>query len=96
MAKLASMPQQAIVDAFKGTVDFYYYRGTPCARMWPTWHKRLPYPNEQANQNVFTYAARSWLELPEYVKLLFQDMAAGIGLNRRDLFMRCYLNGNRF
>jgi len=96
MAKLTTMPAEAIVDAFKGTIDFFYYRGTPVVRKWPHWPKRTPLPDERANQETFTYAARSWIELPEYVKLLYQDMAAGIGLNRRDLFMRCYLSGNRF
>ncbi|MBA7645467.1 hypothetical protein ES703_53225 [subsurface metagenome] len=96
MVRLKVMPQQAIVDYWKGIVDFYYCMGIPCARKWPHWPKRVSYPLEKANQDSFAYAAQAWKNLPEYVKLLYQDMAAGIGLNRRDLFMRSYLNGNPF
>ena len=38
MAKVSGLPVKDIIRAFKGTLDFYVYRGIYCVRAWP----RLP------------------------------------------------------
>ena len=35
MAKLIALPHQAIIDGFKGTIDFYVWKGLSVARKWP-------------------------------------------------------------
>ena len=93
MARLTALPEQAIIDGFKGTVDFYYNNGIPCARKWPHWAKRKPYPAERANQEAFAYAAKMWKDLPEYLKLLYIDMSAGGRFSGFDVYMKCYMCG---
>lgn len=96
MATLDRMPQQAIVDYFRGVVDFYYWKGIPCARRWPHWTKRTATGREKANQDAFAYAIMSWSDLPPFVRQCFYDMTAGTGMTARDFFVRCYLKGNPF
>lgn len=35
MARLHNMPSEHIIEALKGVVDFYFWKGIPCARAWP-------------------------------------------------------------
>lgn len=35
MAKLAHLPDNIVIAATKGVLDWYVYRGVPCARTWP-------------------------------------------------------------
>lgn len=93
MAKLTAMPEQAIVDGFKGTIDFYYWRGIPCARKWPHWPPREPTPREKANQDLFGYAAHLYSSLPAVIIEAFREMALGTPYTCRDLFMRSYISG---
>lgn len=84
-----------IISAFKGTVDFYLWKGIPCARAWPHWPKREPTPQERANQQTFAYAAKAWALLSEYLKEMYRQMAAGTDWTARDIFTRCYISGHR-
>lgn len=93
MARLLAMPAQAIVDGFKGVLDFYLWKGIACVRKWPYHPKRKPYPAEKANQDRFARGARAWDPLPEHVKVQYRRMAAGTAFTPRDLFMRLYLVG---
>ena len=95
MAVLKQLPSQAIISALKGTVDFYLWKGLPCARAWPHWPKRVPYPTEKAAQDRFAYAAKAWALLPEYLKEMYRQMVAGTDFTARDMFTRLYLTGNR-
>lgn len=96
LVKLQVLPQQAEIDRLAGVVDFYAYKGQPCARKWPHWPKRVAYAREKANQDRFGYAIHAWNTLPEYIKQMYRNMAAGTSLTARDLFMRSYINGNPF
>ncbi|GAI21985.1 unnamed protein product, partial [marine sediment metagenome] len=44
MAVITKMPGMAIVNGFKGTLDFYVHCGTNCVRKWPRspGHSRAP------------------------------------------------------
>lgn len=35
MPVLNALPAEAVIIALRGKVDFYYWRGIPCARKWP-------------------------------------------------------------
>ena len=96
MARLRRMPSEAIIDAFKGKLDFYYCMGIPCVRKWPHWPKRVPTPIEKANQDSFAYCAKSWTDLPEYLKEMYRQCAATTNLTARDIFTACYMNVERF
>lgn len=93
MAVLTQMPEQAIIDQFKGLIDFYLWKGIPCARRWPRWGKREPTPEEKANQDKFAYCNAIAPYLPEYIKDQYKRMAAGTSLTWRDLWVRAYMTG---
>lgn len=89
------MLSQAMIDRLKGTIDYYYWKGIPCARKWPHWPARAPYPAEKANQDSFAYATKMWRFLPEFLKAQYIDMAVSTPVTGRDIFMRAYMNAAR-
>lgn len=93
MAVLSKMPNQAVITGFYGVVDFYLWKGIPCARMWPVWDPRDPHPLEKANQDDFAYIAREAKNLPEYMIQQYRDQAAGTTLTWRDLAIQAYMKG---
>jgi len=93
MARLSNMPSQAIVDGFKGVVDFYVYKDTAVARKWPRWHTRESYPAEAANQADFAYVNKLAGSLPEYLINQYKRMAAGTPFSWKDLLVRAYMKG---
>jgi len=93
MAVLTQMPQQHIIDGFKGVVDFYEYKGIPCARKWPVWHPRQPSDTERAAQEAFAYINRIASQLPEYIKDQYHRMAVGTPWTWKDLLVKAYIHG---
>ena len=93
MGKLKAMPAEAIIDGFKGTIDFYFYMGVPCFRKWPKSPGRLRAPAVQAGWASFAYASREWNNLSEDVRRAYEIMAGDSGLSGRDMFARSYLSG---
>lgn len=92
MAKLAGMPQQAIVDGFKGTIDFYLWMGIPVARSWPR-RRTIPFtPQEKANWPLFATAVKVWANSPVYVQDAYRSMSSASSLSGRDLASKLYLN----
>lgn len=53
MAIVETPLTEAQILGFKGTVDFYYFRGKVVARQWPEKRKIPPTANEAANQTFF-------------------------------------------
>lgn len=93
MARLDALPEQAIISAMKGTVDYYLWRGIPCARMWPRWPKRDPHPDEKANQDAFAYVQSHLSLLPDYLIDQYKRMAVGTPWTWRDLLLSTYMKG---
>jgi len=93
MGKLKVMPQQAIIDGFKGTIDFYVYMGIPCFRKWPKSPGKLRAPAVMATWASFSYIANKWLLLPDEIRAAYEEMASGTGMTGRDMFTRSYLSG---
>ena len=89
------MPEQAIVDEYKGLIDFYYWNGIPCARKWPVHKPRIPTERERAAQIAFTEAAQMWKQLDPFIKAQYKQMAVGVKASARDIFTRGYLGGTK-
>lgn len=89
------MPNQAIIDSFKGVLDFYYWNGIPCVRKWPVHKPRIPSDRELAARQTFADAAHMWNQLPPFIKAWYNRMAAGVRATGRDIFMRGYLGGTK-
>ncbi|GAH27142.1 unnamed protein product [marine sediment metagenome] len=93
MAILKVLPHQAIIDGFKGKIDFYMHRGIACARKWPRSPGHLRAPAVMAQWPTFTEAAQGWVKLTEEERQAYRDLASGTGLSGRDLFTRSYIKG---
>jgi len=93
MAKLTKMPSLAIINGFKGSIDYYVYMGLPCARKWPRspGHKRAP--DVEAQWPNFTNATKLWQRLSPEVQQTYIDLASSTTLRGFDWFMRGYLAG---
>jgi hypothetical protein len=87
------MPYQAIIDGFKGKIDFYVHDGVPCARKWPRSPGHDRAPAVEAQWPLFTEAVQLWPTLPADIQAAYNKMAEGTGLSGRDLFERAYISG---
>lgn len=93
MTVLTALPSQAIINGFKGTVDFYLWKGVACARKWPRWRRRTATPEEAANQDAFRYINQVAGSLDPYIIAQYQAMAAGTPFTWKDLLVRAYMKG---
>lgn len=93
MAKLANMPSTAIIDGFKGVIDYYVHDGIPCARRWPRSPSAPRAPAVQATWQVFIDAVALWPTLSPAVMQAYKDMAVDTTLTGRDYFMKSYMIG---
>jgi len=103
MAKLKALPELAIIDGFKGKVDYYVYhptcdpelrgKGIPCARRWPRSPGKRRAAAVEAQWPKFSYISGKWLTLSKEIQDAYRDMATGTGLSGRDFFTRGYLSG---
>jgi len=87
------MPHEAIIAGFKGTIDFYYWKGIPVARSWPKSPGKLRSQAVMAQWPTFIYAAREWVNLSPAVQAAYKELATNSGLSGRDMQVRSYLQG---
>lgn len=87
------MPNQAIIDGFKGKIDYYLYMGIPCARKWPVWRPRKPHPLEKAGQDDFAAINKAAPFLPVEFIDAYKDMAVSTPFTWKDLLVRSYMRG---
>jgi len=93
MARLVILPNQGIIDGFKGTVDFYLWKGVPCARAWPRKPTKQRSAKVQQTWPAFSYAAKEWLNLTKIVQDAYIKLATNSGLTSREMQVRSYLTG---
>lgn len=93
MAKLKVLPAQAVIDGFKGKLDYYIHDGIPCVRRWPRSPGKRRAPAVEAQWAVWKYASQEWSNLSDVVQAAYREQAAGTPLSGRDLFTRSYLSG---
>lgn len=92
MAKLAAMPSLAIISGYKGTIDFYLWRGIPVARSWPRspGHRRAA--AVEAQWPVFTAASQLWNKVSPELQAAYNTMASGSTMSGRDMATKLYIN----
>lgn len=64
-----------------------------CARKWPIWKPRAPYPNEAANQQEWATLNRAWSTLQPFVQDAYRHMVVGSTLTGKDLYVISYYRG---
>lgn len=93
MAKITAMIGEKIISGFKGTLDFYFYMGTPCVRKWPVSPGHIRTQGVMAGWTPFSYASREWKNLSPAVRRAYEIMAGDSGLSDKDMFTRAYMKG---
>jgi hypothetical protein len=93
MAKIGAMPSMAIIDGFRGVIDYYERDGVACVRSWPRWKLTKRAPAVEAQTLKFAYANAAALALPAYVIATWQFLAKQSNLTWRDWLVRAYLGG---
>ena len=94
MAKLNAMPSQAIVDGLAGCVDFYLWRGIPCARKWPRCTAIPRTTGEQLAAAEFAYINKQAKNVPPNIQATYIELAAASSLTWKDWLTRLYLSGS--
>ena len=92
MAKLVALPEQAIINGFKGTLDYYVWMGIPCCRSWPRARTVPITPQEKAQWQTFTDASQLWNTLDQATKNAYNKMASGSTMSGRDVMVKLYIN----
>lgn len=91
MAKIVKMPSMAIVNGFKGTIDFYVHQGQLCVRKWPRSPGHDRAPAVQAQWPAFAWAATNWNSLTPEIQDAYKTMASGTNMTGRDLFVKGFI-----
>jgi len=101
MSKLGALPALAIIDGFKGVIDYYVNHqtcdpelagpGIPCARSWPRSPGQKRAPLVEAQWPAFTWAASNWNSLSPEVQEAYRKTAQGTNLTARDLFTKAFI-----
>lgn len=91
MAKIGKLPGLRIISGFKGTLDFYIWKGIACVRRWPRspGHRRAP--AVEAQWSAFSEASKLWNDLSPEVQDAYKRMSAGTHISGRDVFVKSYL-----
>ncbi|MBA7570586.1 hypothetical protein ES708_12339 [subsurface metagenome] len=91
MAKIGKLPGAAVISGFKGTLDYYVWKGIACVRKWPRspGHRRTP--AVEARWPAFATASRLWNDLSPEIREAYKRMAAGLHLSGRDIFIKSYI-----
>lgn len=95
MAVLKVLPEQWIIDYFKGTIDFYEWNGIPVARKWPYHPPRERSEAELHNLQLFKLACELVHQLPPYVQSHYVRVSKYYRCSWRDLFIRIWMKGHR-
>lgn len=94
--KLTTLPDTPTIVAFRGVVNFYLWKGIPCARAWPRKSTQPPTAGEITGQERFramvVYAGAidevqrsAWKRMmPEGVGVTWVDMNRAIASGNRD------------
>lgn len=87
MPVIKTMPALEVIRGFKGTLDFYLWKGLPCVRKWPhTPRAHLTQGTLDANA-IFVAIIQAYGLLGGTVKALFKEAAADQPRTGRDLFV---------
>lgn len=92
MAIIKSMPAEAIISGFKGTLDFYYYMGLLVVRKWPSSPGHIRTIPVMAQWEAWSFASKTWNNLSQEVRDAYITTAAFSSLSGRDLYMKSFIS----
>jgi len=92
MVVLKEMVAGKVISGFRGVIDFYYCRGTACARSWPRKPSGHRAPAVSAQWPRWAYISKHWNYLSPAVRRAYEQTATGSSWTGRDLFMKAFIS----
>lgn len=87
MARLKALPSLDIIHGFRGVIDFYMWRGIPCARAWPRFRPANWGAPSRASAALFGLVIKAWAETGPFPKQLYAEEAADNPRTSRDVYV---------
>jgi len=81
-----------MIDAFKGSVDFYYWKNIPVARSWPGKIKQPYTTGQNFRRLLFKSVSEALHKLEDNVINSYKLMSQNISYSWRDLYFKIYLS----
>lgn len=91
MARLTALPSLEIIRGFKGKIDFYLWKGLPCARAWPRYRQERTTPGSKAAAALFGQILKGYGLLCAEAKAWFAEDAKDQPRTPRDLYVSAVL-----
>ncbi len=87
MARLTALPSLDIIHGFQGVLDFYLWKGLPCARKWPYTPPSHVTEGTIAARALFGAISQGYSLLGDGPLQAFQEDAADQTRTARDIYM---------
>lgn len=91
MARLTALPSVDIIRGFKGTLDFYLWKGLPCVRAWPRWRPARQTDASKASAALFGAVVKGYNLLGEGPLTAFREAATDQTRSARDIYVSAVL-----
>lgn len=91
MARLTALPSLEIIRGFKGKIDFYLWKGLPCARAWPRYRQENTTPASKAAAALFGDILRGYGLICTEARNWFIEDAKDQPRTPRDLYVSAVL-----
>jgi len=85
VAKVSGFSEQTIRD-YKHVIDFYYWKGIPCARKWPDRSTKKPGKAQRASIAAFTLANQTLKKLTPHLREYWASLCVGVSYAWPDEF----------
>jgi len=85
--RLPILPALELIRGFKGVLDYYYWKGIPCARKWPRIPKSHRTQASLESAHLFGTIVASWALVGAVVKELYATEAKTQPRSARDLYV---------
>jgi len=87
VARLTALPSIDIIRGFKGTLDFYLWKGLPCVRAWPRWRPARQTQASKASALLFGAIVKGYNRLGALPLQAYRATAKGTPRTARDVYV---------
>ena len=91
MARLKNLPSLDIIRGFRGCIDYYLWKGVPCARSWPRFRPENWGAPSRAAAELFGAVVTAWSLTGSTPKSLYNTDARDQPRTARDIYVSAVL-----
>jgi len=75
-----------LAGRFKNHLDFYFWKGIPCVRLWPKLYSGVISKSQTASYTAFSQIGKMKTDVPPEIKAALKTWAAGTTFIWSDIF----------